>query len=474
MRLLRIAGDEWRLLSRNRVASIMTAIAVTVTLLAAVVAWHRQQAIEVERERYQYVADERFENQPDRHPHRVVHYGHFLFRPLAALAAFDPGIEPLVGHMIYLEGHRQNSANFSDARQSSLLIRFGEFTPAFVVQTLVPLLLIFVGFGAVARERAAGTLRLALAQGVSPLTFVTGKWLALIGVSLLATAPALLTLLLLSAEPTARMPALLAGGGYLLYLIIWAGIVVLVSALAPQTRGALLGLIALWTLLVIVLPRGLPEIASAKAPLPTRFETDIAIDRDLAAIGDSHNPDDPYFAQFRKKVLQQYGVERVEDLPINYRGLIAVEGERITSELFEKYAAEAFALLRRQNAWVESVGSISPLTAIRRLSMTTAETDLEAYRSFLAQAEAHRFQLVQALNRMQAELLSYAKDTDSRANRVDAAHFRELEAFRFQSQSSSILLERSLSPLLALFVFALAVFASLALAARRLAGGATR
>ena len=94
-----------------------------------------------------------FDAQPNRHPHRMVHYGHFAFRPLDPLAAFDPGIDAFAGSVIYLEGHRQNSANFADVRQSSLLLRFGQLTPAFVLQTLLPLLLIVLGAGIIARER---------------------------------------------------------------------------------------------------------------------------------------------------------------------------------------------------------------------------------------------------------------------------------------------------------------------------------
>jgi ABC-2 type transport system permease protein len=417
------------------------------------------------------VANERFEQQPDRHPHRVVHYGHFVFRPLGPLAAFDPGIEPLVGHMIFLEGHRQNTANFADARQSSLLVRFGEFTPAFVVQTLAPLLLIFVGFATLTREREGGTLRLALSQAVPAITLVSGKWLALGAIAFIATAPAFLVLLYLSMDAVTRLPAFLMLAGYVMYLAIWSGIVVLISALLEKSRTALLSLIAIWTLLVIVIPRGLPEIASAATRLPTQVETDISIHRDVARIGDSHNPDDPYFAQFRARVLKNYGVTRVEDLPVNYRGLVAVEGERITAALFEDYADRTFDVLEQQNDWIDNAGAVSPWLAIRRLSMAAAQTDLAAYRTFLEQAEAYRYRLVQALNEMQAELLSFANDTDSRLNRVDAEHFRGLEKFKFDPLPVSALLARTLMPLLLLFALLLIVAIGIGLAARNLAKG---
>ncbi|MDT1893904.1 ABC transporter permease subunit, partial [Acinetobacter baumannii] len=85
---------------------------------------------------------------------------------------------------------RQNSANFGDVRQHSLLLRFGQLTPAFVLQVLAPLLLVFFGHAGVARERESGTLRILLAQGVRSRQLVLGKFLALAGFAGLALAPA--------------------------------------------------------------------------------------------------------------------------------------------------------------------------------------------------------------------------------------------------------------------------------------------
>ncbi len=135
-----IARDELRLMRRNRVALIAFALLVLLTLVAAVTSWTNQQAIAAQRAQFQDTAERAFDAQPDRHPHRVVHYGHFIFRPLGPLAAFDPGVDAFTGNSMFLEGHRQNTANFGDVRQSSLLIRFGQLTPAFVLQVVSGLL----------------------------------------------------------------------------------------------------------------------------------------------------------------------------------------------------------------------------------------------------------------------------------------------------------------------------------------------
>ena len=162
-----IAADEFRLMLRNRVAITAFVLLVLLTLVAVLTSWSHQRSIAELRDRHQAAAEHAFDAQPDRHPHRVVHYGHFIFRPLGPLAAFDPGVDAFTGNSMFLEGHRQNTANFGDVRQSSLLVRFGQLTPAFVLQVVAPLLLIFLGYGAIARERERGTLRLLMLQGAS-------------------------------------------------------------------------------------------------------------------------------------------------------------------------------------------------------------------------------------------------------------------------------------------------------------------
>ena len=169
--------------------------------------------------------------------------------------------------------------------------------------------------------------------------------------------------------------------------------------------------------------------------LPTRFETDIAVARDLAALGDSHDPDDPYFADFKKKVLAQYGVSKVEDLPVNYKGLLGMEGERLTSALFERYANASFDRQDAQLRRVDGIALLSPVIALRRLSMAAAGTDLQNHRNFVQQAEHHRYRLVQELNRLQAEKLSFAGDRSSRDSRISRAHWHDFAEFHYRAAS---------------------------------------
>jgi ABC-2 type transport system permease protein len=471
---LHIAREEWRLLRRDRVAVLGLALLLLLTAVAAFTSWEQRRATDAERTRHQAQVDHEFEAQPDRHPHRMVHYGHFVFRPLNPLAAFDPGVDAYTGHTLFLEGHRQNSANFGDVRQSSLLLRFGQLTPAFVLQVLAPLLLIFVGHAALARERESGTLRVLLAQGLRPRQIVAGKLLALGGVAAAALLPALLALLWIgAATPALPSLALVLAAGYAIWLLIWVAGIVGLSACFARGRDALVALLALWAVSVVLVPRLAPELAASALALPTRFETDIAVARDLAALGDSHNPDDPYFAGFRQKVLAQYGVSRIEDLPVNYKGLLGMEGERLTSALFDRYADANFDRQAAQLRRVDTFALLSPVIALRRLSMAAAGTDLHNHRRFVEQAEHHRYRLVQALNRLQAEKLSLAGDRSSRDSRISHAHWHGVADFRYEPAPPGEALHRA-APAAGVLLLWVGVLAGLLVVATRRLGRAVR
>lgn len=470
-----IARDELRLMRRNRVAVTAFALLLLLTLVAVLTSWTHQRGITELRARHQTAAEQAFDTQPDRHPHRVVHYGHFIFRPLGPLAAFDPGVDPFTGNSMFLEGHRQNTANFGDVRQSSVLVRFGQLTPAFVLQVVAPLLLIFLGYGVLARERERGTLRLLMLQGASRGQLVAGKIGALALVALLIGLPAMIGFVLMAGQPGAMAaPMLMVALGYFTYLILWVIGIVLVSASVRRSRDALLALLAIWTVAVILLPRIAPDVASASVPLRNRLQTEVAIARDLRQMGDSHNPDDPYFAAFKRSVLERYGVSRIEDLPVNYKGLLGMEGEKLTAQLFERYARESYAAQAEQNRLVAAVGVISPTIALRELSMAAAGTDFAGHRRFLEQAEAYRYALVQRLNRLQAEGVTYADDTAAdpgadQRKRVASSHWQHMPDFNFRVPDASTLAGQAL-PGLSILLAWLAIASALLFRATRKLG----
>ena len=415
-----IAGAELRLLMRSRLAVIGLISLLLLSATAAVSSASHMGGERATRAAHQVETDALFEAQPDRHPHRMVHYGTYVYRPVSALAAFDPGVDPFTGTTLYLEGHRQNSATFGAVRESSSLMRFGQLTPAFVLQTLVPLLLVFIGFSMVSRERENGALRQLRTHGARGHEIILGKGLALSLVALAALAPALVALASIAfSAPTEAAAAIVIGAGFALYLLVWVTLIIAVSALMGSSRASLVTIVAAWAFIAVMAPRGAAELAARTVPLQTRAETELRLAAQLRQMGDSHNPDDPFFRAFRERLMAEHGVARVEDLPFNYRGALSTEGEALTSGLFDRYFAETASVQRAQAAIVNQVAILSPALAARRLSMAGTGSDLETHLRFLQQSEAYRFDLIQRLNVMHRDMLTFADDS-ARSRNADA------------------------------------------------------
>jgi len=438
-RALCIAGAELLLLVRSRLAMTGLVSLLLLSAIAAVTSASQMNAERATRAAHQIETDDLFEAQPARHPHRMVHYGTYVYRPVSALAAFDPGVDPFSGTTLYLEGHRQNSATFGAVRENSSLMRFGQLTPAFVLQTLTPLLLVFLGFSMVSRERESGGLRQLRTLGVRGAEIVLGKGLALSLVALAALSPALVALAWIAWKAPAEATAAgLIALGFIVYLLIWVKLIVAASALMKSSRGALVALVTAWTFIAIIAPRVSVEAASRLAPLPTRAETDLRLASELRQLGDSHNPNDPFFTAFRARLLAEHGVSRVEELPFNYRGALSSEGEALTSRLFDEFFAASASIQRDQSLIVTRSSILSPALAVRRVSMAGAGSDLETHLRFLQQSESYRFDLIQRLNAMHRDMLTYADDSArskdreaERRTRVQAANWATLPDFAF-------------------------------------------
>lgn len=148
----------------------------------------------------------------------------------------------------------------------------GRFDLAFVLVWLYPLCLLALVYDLMAGDREAGTLRLALAQGIAPW-----GWLAR---RALARALPMLTLAALgtlaagfsggSGDTGTRL--VLALAVVLAYGLFWVALAVSVNAIARSAASAATALGAAWVLLVLVTPTLLNVIVETLYPTPSRPE----------------------------------------------------------------------------------------------------------------------------------------------------------------------------------------------------------
>jgi len=92
---------------------ISSIVVLMLTLASLVSTATRIETERTTRDTFQTQAVETFTNQPARHPHRMVHYGHYVFRVPPPLSVIEPGADAYTGTVMFLQGHRQNSAVFS-------------------------------------------------------------------------------------------------------------------------------------------------------------------------------------------------------------------------------------------------------------------------------------------------------------------------------------------------------------------------
>ncbi len=472
---LQIAREEWRLWLRSR---MVVAAALIVAALIAATAFLTAQRLGNEAARrgaQQEAAEAAFFSQPDRHPHRMIHYGHYAFRLPPPLSVFDPGVDRVTGQSIFLEGHRQNTAMFADAKATANMGGFATLTPAALYQLLLPLLIIIIGHGVVLRERESGTLAVLLAQGQSALVLAGGKALALLGVVGLFMLPLALLAAYGVAAGEASASAIALVVGYALYLSVWAALVLAVSLLVRARSAALGVLAACWLAMVLVVPRMGINAASALVDAPGKIESDLAMLAEERKLGDGHNASDPAFDKLKQDLLDQYGVAKIEELPINFRGVVAGAAEEKLTRLLNEYAARRMAAEARQSKMFGAFALASPTLAVGAASRALAGTDLATHHRFLRESETVRYRFVQALNDMHATKLSYADDArrsvDPAAEartRINASAWRVLDTFRFTPDPAAERLARAALPLALLAGWLAALTALIALAARRL------
>lgn len=393
-----VAAKEW--LDIYRDARFRWLAALTLLLMISALVYGVEQVQRAERDQAAAAAADRqlWTAQGEKDPHAAAHFGQYAFKPQSPLALADPGVDAYLGTAVWLEAHKQNEVQFRPARDSASAARLGNLSLAFVLQTVMPLLAILLGFAAFSGERERGTLRQLLSLGVRPLDLLAGKGLAIGGVLVVMLLPAFIGVAigcvllvdgaaLTSGDQLARLVWLALG--YVLYLGGFAALALAVSAYARSSRAALVGLLAFWLANSFLMPRLMTDLVRERLALPTAFEFQQAVAEDKKK-DFGHDESHPGFVDFRDRVLREYGVARVEDLPVNFRGLALRESDETGYHIYDRHYGALQQAYTRQDRWRAAPGFVFPLLAIQPYSMGLAGTDTRGHHHFATAAEQHR------------------------------------------------------------------------------------
>ncbi len=377
-----IARKEFREFTRDGRMIWAGGLMVVLLLTSLLLGWQQQASVQAERIASQDLDYDAWLKQGPRHPHNAADQGMHVFKPAPPLSIIDPGIDPFVGSTIWLQAHRQGETKFRPAQDATGLKRFGNLSPAWIVQVLAPLLIIILGFSAFAAEREQGTLRQLLSMGVAGRQLMWGKALALAGALALLIIPgAVLTLGALAGGVTADLLLrfVLLCLGYGLYLGAVIFIVLGVSAMCRHSRTALFVLLALWIGAVLIAPRTIADVATKAYPSPSRLGFDAALSEDLDGAAE-------------KEWRRNFNVSSAWDpkLPLNQWGKALQVDDHSGYGVLDDHFGRLWDTFERQQRLQETAGVIAPVVALRAWSMALAGTDFSHHRNFSNQAEEQR------------------------------------------------------------------------------------
>lgn len=346
---------------------------------------HRQQAV-AEQRAAQSADYADWLKQGRRHPHDAAHQGMHAFKPEAALALIDPGINPYIGSTIWLQAHRQSDVMFRPAQDATGLQRFGDLSAAWILQVLGPLLVIVLGFNAFAGEREQGILRQAMSLGLPASRMLWGKATAL-GLSLLMLlVPAGViagVAAMLGADPGTHGDTLLRFSWlllcYCLYFAVFIFLTLGVSALASTSRVAITVLLALWIGNAVIAPRVMAELSRRLYPTPTQLLFNQQLGADLKETSDRL-----WMANFG--TTERWG----RDVPLSKWGRALQLDDHASYAVYDRHFGRLWDTWERQQSVQEWSGALLPMLAMRALSSNAAGTDFGHHRSFTTAAEQHR------------------------------------------------------------------------------------
>ncbi|MGK9118333.1 DUF3526 domain-containing protein [Olivibacter jilunii] len=378
----------------------------------------------------------------DQNPHAAAHVGTYLFRPVHALQLMDPGLSDYLGTSYRVEAHRQHEPNYAEANESGGRIRFGDLSPAYLLQVILPLFLLLLAHNCLSREREQGTLPLLLIQAPQPFVLLLAKasayalfgllWLSLTAVGAFAT--------ILYADMSIPWSALLGlFSAYATFAVLISFSWVFISACSRNSLYALVICLTCWTIWAVIIPRAVSIYAETHIVLPSRYVFNKKIEDGFFKGIDGDGNAAARRKQLLRDLLKQYQVDTVTQLPVNFEGLSMQAAEDYNSRVYRHYADSLEIQLLEQEAVTARYSLLNPFTAVRALSMDLAAADLRHYLQFLHQAQKYRDGFMRRLN---MDMAKHADNRNPYAYKPSPDFYKQLPPFRPETAEDSTYLYR--------------------------------
>ena len=157
-------------------------------------------------------------------------------------------------------------------------------------------------------------------------------------------------------------------------------------------------LIAVWSVFALVMPRIAGDVATFVSPLPTNAEIRLEKENVVHDANQSSVQRAQASRALEARLLEEFQVERIEDLPIDLAGAKMIDQEANANRLYDEVDQRVTQAKHRQNELIGGFQFASPYMAMRAVSTSLAATDRSHHFDFVNAAETHRRQFVKDLN----------------------------------------------------------------------------
>ncbi len=396
-----IFKNEWKAFLRNKLFLFFSVFFISLLIVTTYFGIiQNNQQIQNQKSAQEHMRKQ-WEEMGPYNAHSAAHFGTYAFKPNSILSNLDEGVNAVTGIVLRLEGHKQNDVAFSEASQSIFVSQFGKFKISLLFQFIIPLLLIFFSFNIYTSEITSGRLKLLIVQGNSFSKIIFAKIMTLLSLAALLFIISILFQLLFNYnqigwEQIFRLSIFLIA--YLLYYLIIISFTVLVSLIFKNNTSALSLTLICWFLWTIFLPKTIGSFTENLTTQPSRFSLQNSMDEDRAKGIDGHNPEDKRIKDLEAKVLEEYNVDSLSQLPINFYGILLQADEEYGNKVWDKHYGKLYSNLIEQKKHYQLSGIINPFASLQSLSMAASGTDLIHHLDFLNKAEIYRRGFIKALN----------------------------------------------------------------------------
>jgi len=466
--VVNIIFNEWKGLFRNKLFITLSSfflISLIISTLFGIIQNNEQNLA-------QKNAQEHIRSQWDKmdptNPHSAAHYGSYAFKPISILNSIDEGVNSVTGNVLRLEGHRQNNMVFSEVSQSLLISKFGKLKPALIFQFIIPLFLIFLSFNSYTLEKTSGRIKLLLVQGASLRRIIFSKVFSIWLISIALLSITIIIQLVFNKyqfdlDTLFRLSLFFISYAFYFYIIV--SLTFIFSVVLKNNTWALSLTILTWIGWTIFLPSIIANISDEIIPLTTRieFNESLAIDRSKGI--DGHNPRGDRKEALEKATLKKYNVEKLEDLPVNFSGILMQEDEEYGNKVWDKHFGNLYNQLKAQKDLYQISGVVNPFISLQNLSMGISGTDMHHHIDFLDQAEKYRRVFIKSLN---DEYAFGGSKTGERGWKASNEFFRSIEDFQFQSPNFLSFYTKYLADFLILLFWVLLLVTLLSFTTRKI------